>query len=46
MSDIIHVAKAIHNFGQPNARGHNWDTLFLEEINTGTWPSWSWESQK
>jgi hypothetical protein len=24
----------------PNARGYNWSTLFLGEINTGTWPSW------
>jgi hypothetical protein len=22
-----------------NARGYNWATLFLAEINTGTWPS-------
>jgi hypothetical protein len=24
---------------QPNARGYNWATLFLGEINIGTWPS-------
>jgi hypothetical protein len=22
-----------------NALGYNWATLFVEEINTGTWPS-------
>jgi hypothetical protein len=25
--------------GKPNARGYNWATLFLGDINTGTWPS-------
>jgi hypothetical protein len=29
-----------------NAQGYNWVTLFLEEIYTGTWPSWLGESQK
>jgi hypothetical protein len=24
---------------KPSARGHNWVTLFLGDINTGTWPS-------
>jgi hypothetical protein len=24
----------------PYARGYNWATLFLGEINTGTWRSW------
>jgi hypothetical protein len=24
---------------EPSARGYNWDTLFLGDINTGTWPS-------
>jgi hypothetical protein len=23
----------------PVPQGYNWDTLFLGEINTGTWPS-------
>jgi hypothetical protein len=29
-----------------HARGYNWATLFLGEINTGTWPSRLGESQK
>jgi hypothetical protein len=29
-----------------NARGYNWATLFLGEINTGTWPSKLGDSQK
>jgi hypothetical protein len=29
----------------PNAQGYNWATLFLEEINMGTWPSRLGESQ-
>jgi hypothetical protein len=31
---------------KPNAWGYNWVTLFLGEINTGTWPSRLGESQK
>jgi hypothetical protein len=31
---------------KPNARGYNWATLFLGEINAGTWPSRLRESQK
>jgi hypothetical protein len=27
------------------AQGYNWATLFLEDINTGTWPSRLGESQ-
>jgi hypothetical protein len=23
---------------EPSARGYNWTTLFLGDINTGTWP--------
>jgi hypothetical protein len=30
---------------EPSARGHNWATLFLGDINTGTWPSKLGESQ-
>jgi hypothetical protein len=30
---------------EPSARGYNWTTLFLEDINTGTWPSRLGESQ-
>jgi hypothetical protein len=29
----------------PSARGYNWATLFLGDINTGTWPSRLGESQ-
>jgi hypothetical protein len=35
----------IHNH-KPNARGCKWATLFLREINTGTWPSRFGESKK
>jgi hypothetical protein len=28
-----------------SARGYNWATLFLGDINTGTWPSKLGESQ-
>jgi hypothetical protein len=31
---------------KPNARGYNWTTLFLGEINTGTWASRLEESEK
>jgi cytochrome b len=31
---------------KPKARGYNWATLFLEEINTGTWLSRFGDSQK
>jgi hypothetical protein len=31
---FLHLSTTI-----PNARRYNWTTLFLEEINTGTWPS-------
>jgi hypothetical protein len=34
------------NRAQWNARGYNWATLFLGEINTRTWPSRLRESQK
>jgi hypothetical protein len=27
------------------ARGYNWATMFVGDINTGTWPSRFWESQ-
>jgi hypothetical protein len=30
---------------KPNVREYNWATLFLEEINTGTWPSMLRKSQ-
>jgi hypothetical protein len=30
---------------KPSARGYNWATLFLGDINTGTWPFRSGESQ-
>jgi hypothetical protein len=30
---------------QPSALGYNWATLFLGDINTGTWLSRLWESQ-
>jgi hypothetical protein len=30
---------------EPSARGYNWVTLFLGDINTGTWPSRLGESQ-
>jgi hypothetical protein len=30
---------------EPNAREHNWATLLLGDINTGTWPSRLGESQ-
>jgi hypothetical protein len=30
---------------EPSARGYNWATLFLGDINTGTWPSRLGESQ-
>jgi hypothetical protein len=30
---------------KPSAQGHNWATLFLGDINTGTWPSRLGESQ-
>jgi hypothetical protein len=29
----------------PIARGYNWATLFLGDINTGTWPSRLGESR-
>jgi hypothetical protein len=25
---------------EPGVCGYNWATLFLGDINTGTWPSW------
>jgi hypothetical protein len=31
---------------EPNARWYNWATLFLGEVNIGTWPSRLGESQK
>jgi hypothetical protein len=31
---------------EPRARGYNWTTLFLGDINTGTWPSRLGESHK
>jgi hypothetical protein len=31
---------------KPSARGYNWVTLFLGDINTGTWPSRLGESQE
>jgi hypothetical protein len=31
---------------EPNARGYNWASLLLGEINTGTWPSRLGKSQK
>jgi hypothetical protein len=30
---------------EPSARGYNWATLFLGDINTGTWPSRLGKSQ-
>jgi hypothetical protein len=30
---------------EPSAQGYNWPTLFLGDINTGTWPSRLRESQ-
>jgi hypothetical protein len=30
---------------EPSARGYNWAILFLEDINTGTWPSRLGESR-
>jgi hypothetical protein len=30
---------------EPSARGYNWATLFLGDINTGTWPSRLGESR-
>jgi hypothetical protein len=30
---------------EPSAQGYNWATLFLGDINTGTWPSRLGESQ-
>jgi hypothetical protein len=36
----------LHLADKPNSRGYNLATLFLEEINTGTWPSMLGESQK
>jgi hypothetical protein len=30
---------------KPSTRGYNWATLFLGDINTGTWPSRLGESQ-
>jgi exonuclease III len=35
---------AIYN-SKPSARGYNWATLFLGDINTGTWSSRLGESQ-
>jgi hypothetical protein len=32
--------------GRPNARGYNWATLLLGEINAGTWPSRLGEPKK
>jgi hypothetical protein len=29
----------LNHWSKPNAREYNWATLFLVEINTGTWPS-------
>jgi hypothetical protein len=40
--------QSYYNFDQltkPRAWGYNWATLFLGEINTGTWPSNLGESQ-
>jgi hypothetical protein len=31
---------------KPSVRGYNWATLFLGDINTGTWPSRLGESQR
>jgi hypothetical protein len=28
-----------HDEKEPSAWGYNWATLFLRDINTGTWPS-------
>jgi hypothetical protein len=36
--------KRRHN-REPSALGNNWATLFLGDINTGTWPSWFGESE-
>jgi hypothetical protein len=30
---------------EPSARGYNWATVFLGDINTGTWPSRLGKSQ-
>jgi hypothetical protein len=36
----------LHSSGKPSARGYIWATLFLWDINTGTWPSGLGESQE
>jgi hypothetical protein len=38
--DLYEVTKR-----EPSARGYNWATLFLGDINMGTWPSKLGESQ-
>jgi hypothetical protein len=35
----------IDELDKANAPWYNWATIFLREINTGTWPS-RWESLK
>jgi hypothetical protein len=40
--------KLVQSIGlkEPNARGYNWATLFLGDINTGAWPSRSEEESR
>jgi hypothetical protein len=43
-----HIINQMPNRGiyrKPIPRGYNWATLFLGDINTGTWPSRLGESQ-
>jgi hypothetical protein len=39
------LVDAITVNAEPSARGYNWATLFLGDINTGNWPSRLGESQ-
>jgi hypothetical protein len=41
----IQYLTKIESLSQPSARGYNWATLFLGDINTGTWPFRLGESQ-
>jgi hypothetical protein len=44
-STDVYFAPLCNTVFKPSARGYNWATLFLGDINTGTWPSRFGESQ-
>jgi hypothetical protein len=42
----VYKSRSLANNAGPNDRGYDWATLFMGEINTGTWPSRLGESHK